>query len=92
MVMREASVARHHSPDVQVFQPDEAVFFNQLAAELVMKVAALIGNPLIQPRQAQACLFPVAPAQLLPGSLARKAATFLLCFAVVLRRSDFYSG
>ena len=31
-MMREASFARHHALDVQVFQPDELIFFNELAA------------------------------------------------------------
>ena len=37
-----------HAPHVQVFQPDELVFFNQHSADLVVKVAALIGNMLVQ--------------------------------------------
>jgi hypothetical protein len=39
---------RQHAPYVQVFQPDELVFFNELSTELMLKVKALVGNFLIQ--------------------------------------------
>jgi len=39
----------HHALAVQVFQPDELVFFNQLAVDLLMKVTARVGHPFIQP-------------------------------------------
>jgi hypothetical protein len=78
--------------DIQVFQPDELVFFNKLAAYLVMKVTALIGNPFIQPCQAQASLFSVTAAWLLAGQLACEAAALLLRFPVVLWWCNLFSA
>jgi hypothetical protein len=56
---------RHHALDIPVFQSNEAVFCHQLPAQLLMKVAALIGNVLIQTCQAPArpatgCDFPAS--------------------------------
>jgi hypothetical protein len=56
----------HHFPDVQIFQPDELVFFNELAAEFMVKVSAWIGNLSLQACQTQPRLYPLAPPCLLP--------------------------
>jgi hypothetical protein len=68
------------------------VFFNQLAVQLVMMVAALVGNPFIQPCQTPARLFPVVAARPLAGQLVGQAAAFLLRLALVLRRFDLFSA
>ena len=42
---------RQHTPHVQVFQPDELVFVGEHSTELMLKVAALVRNLLIQTSQ-----------------------------------------
>jgi hypothetical protein len=73
--MCEASFARQHALYAQIFQPDELVFINQPAADLMVIVAAWVGNLLVQTGQPQTRLLTVAAAEFLAGQLAGKAAS-----------------
>jgi len=82
----------HHAPDIQIFQPDETVLLDKLTAQFVVKIPALIGNPLIQTGQAQAGFFPIAAPGLLAGELACQSAALLLRSPVVLRGRNLLTG
>jgi uncharacterized membrane protein len=70
----------------------QLVFINQPPADLVMIVAALVSNLLVQTSQPQTRFLTVAAAGFLPGQLAGKEAAFLLCLSVVLWRRNLLAS